>query len=242
MVRRPLWGWILALSFAACTFTVDKDFCLENAHCDDDAVCGVSRRCIVCAGDLCPPSQRCGSDDDCDDEETCATDGVCRPACVVDAQCTKSGLCRGSVCAAAFGEPCDDEFETRTPCADECVGTDNKGQSIPKFCSTSCLPEPCPAGFECVSDACRIIAGDLTCQHPDPSGVCGSCLWQNCGSRLADCCEGQICGDVFSRVAACDQFRTTEACSALGSSLEFPAASEELLGCIRLYCDEGACF
>ena len=235
-------GWLLALFLAACTYDIDPGLCLDDDHCDSDEVCAVSNVCIECSGDACPPSERCSEDGSCDDEEMCADDGLCRPRCVVDAQCTKSGLCKEPVCAAAFGEPCNDSYEARTPCAEECINTNNKLETVPSYCSTSCFPETCPSGYECVDDKCRIVDGGPVCQHPDPTGICGACLWEHCGYDLDDCCQGQICADVFTRVASCDAARTNPACEALEFSFNFAAASSELIDCIGLYCDDGTCF
>jgi hypothetical protein len=243
-VSRPLWlcVWLVALGVAACSYDIDDNLCLDDDHCDNDEVCAVTNTCVPCAGDLCPPSERCEGDGDCGEEEVCADDHVCRPRCVVDAQCTTSGVCKEPVCAAAFGEPCNDSYDARTPCTDECIDTDNKLNPVPKYCSTGCFPETCPSGYECVSSSCRIISDGLLCQHPDPSGGCGACLWENCGSRLEDCCEGQICNDVFARVTTCDATRTNEACGQLEFTIDFEGTSSELLNCAGSYCDEGECF
>ena len=236
-------GWLVAIALAACTYQVDEDLCLDDDHCDDDEICAANRACLACAGDACPPHERCVSTTDCDDDEVCADDAICRPRCVVDAQCPASGLCQEPVCAAALGEPCiETGFSTEsTPCADTCIDTDNQLEPVPSYCSVRCLPEMCPAGYECVSDFCRIINGPLVCNHPDATRPCGSCLWEHCSSDLGDCCEGGICTDVLEQVNTCDTTRLTSDCLPLAAANAFESTSFELQDCLSLFCDEGVC-
>ncbi len=241
MVRWWLLGGLATLFVAACILDVDDTLCVHDDHCDEGEVCAVTRRCVACADEQCPPSVRCESNDDCDEEENCATDGVCRARCVIDAQCP-SGSCAVPVCAAAFGEPCDPEYDTRTPCAGKCIDTDNQLEAVPAYCSHTCLPTVCPEGFECVNDYCRVVTGELVCNHPSPDAPCGSCAWEYCGYDLEDCCEGAICDDVLGQIALCDAQRDFGSCSPLGFPSGFLTTSQELADCIAIFCDDGLCF
>jgi hypothetical protein len=241
MVRR--WPWLALLTLAACVYDIDDELCLRDDHCDDGAVCAVNNRCVVCQGDGCPPSERCHADADCDDDEVCADDRICRTRCVIDAQCPQSGDCREPVCAAAFGEACtDDDYETSTTCAGECISTNNQLETVPSYCSARCLPELCPDGYECVADHCRIIEGSTVCQHPSPFAPCGGCAWEYCGTDLDDCCEGAICGDVLNQIAVCDANRDNLNCAPLAFPYNFTSTSTDLAECIELFCGDGVCF
>ncbi len=241
MVKSP-WLWIALLAVAACTYTIDDALCLRDDHCDDDEVCGVNRACIACMGEACPPSERCSTDEQCDEDEVCADDKVCRTRCVLDAQCPKSGQCNAPACAAAFGEPCTDEWPDTTDCVDRCVDTNNLLEPVPAYCSSGCYSDPCPAGYECIDSECHVIADTgPVCQHPDGSAICGACVWDNCATDLSTCCQGQLCTDALDQIDLCDATRTAGNCDVLSDPFRFAPTSRELIDCVALHCRNGLC-
>ena len=242
MVRATL-GWLflwcVVIAAASCGFEIDEDLCLTDDHCDDGEVCTLHNRCLRCSGALCPAHERCAEDTDCSSDEACASDGLCRTRCVVDAQCGVSGVCKEPVCGDPIGAPCTDYD---TPCAgDECVDTDNRLSPLPAYCTQRCMPEQCPDGYECVQSLCRKIRDREVCNYPEVSGYCAGCVWEYCYYNLEECCEGQICGDVYQQIDLCDQDTTYASCMPFASPFNFAATSEELRGCIELFCNSGEC-
>jgi hypothetical protein len=238
-VLSGLGGWLaMAWLAVACSYEIDSKLCLEDDHCDKGEVCMLSHACIACSGDACPAHERCAADGDCGDDEVCSGDGLCRVRCVVDAQCI-SGKCDEPACAAPIGEPC---LEYETPCVgDTCIDTDNALEPVAPYCSQDCLPEPCPVGYECVQNKCRTITDGEVCNYPDPSGICAACVWEHCSYDLDDCCQGQLCSDVYSQIAICDRDRINASCVPLANPSGFAGTSEELRSCLELFCNEGEC-
>ena len=239
-MRAIPWAWTVAAVVASCTYTVDPDFCTEDEHCDSDEKCSLDNECEPCEGGECPLSieDRCAGDADCTSEEACAPDRVCRSKCVVDADCA-SGKCNNAICAVGLGEPCTTSYPDYTDCTDTCIDTNNHLETIESYCTEDCYGSGCPSGYECIDSYCRKVQGGLVCDHPSAYSSCGACVWDNCSSYLATCCEQQTCTDVLNTIDACDSGSN---CDDLAYPSGFGLYSQDLAECVELFCDDGECF